>query len=161
MRRRPRYHTQPSIHIPRYPMSAPGPRRRCLIGSYVVVGSLAVILWDILQNLPADLKILTQSRIRLPSIVYLVSRLLSLAHVLWSAVFYVSAVGNCADNLLGLSVLYPLSISASDPASPLSYAPRVRRQPSSRWPILRPLVLCVGRDNHSAVWGRGFCHRSY
>ncbi|TEB08742.1 hypothetical protein FA13DRAFT_1806958 [Coprinellus micaceus] len=118
-------------HTPLSYVSA-GTATQMSIGSYVVVGSLAVrlrfalrsemnphqdrypgLLWDILQNLPADLKILTQSRIRLQSIVYLVSRLLSLAHVLWSAVFYVSAVGNCADNLLGLSVLYPLSISAS------------------------------------------------
>ncbi|TEB19326.1 hypothetical protein FA13DRAFT_1847333 [Coprinellus micaceus] len=167
-------------HTPLSYVSA-GTATQMSIGSYVVVGSLAVRLRFALRSEmnphprpisrsyygtfcrtcpggPEDSY--TVSYPAPKALVYLVSRLAidgsrctsrtnngmtedcSRSHMSYGApCFYVSAVGNCADNLLGLSVLYPLSISASTLLLLCRMRLVYRRQPSSRWPILRPLVF--------------------
>ncbi|KAF8898046.1 hypothetical protein CPB84DRAFT_1681667 [Gymnopilus junonius] len=92
------------------------------IATYVLVGSLGVMIWDVLNNLKGDFKLLFKYRITLPTIAYFISRLGSLAYVLSSTIFETAPAGNCAKFEKGLDALYPIAI----PASSLLFFFRVR-----------------------------------
>ncbi|KDR73143.1 hypothetical protein GALMADRAFT_72738 [Galerina marginata CBS 339.88] len=92
------------------------------IAIYILVGSLGVMIWDILNNLKSDYILLTKYRITLPTITYVISRLGSLGYVLASTIFETAPTGNCIAFEKGLDWLYPIAI----PASSLLFFFRVR-----------------------------------
>ncbi|KAF8898069.1 hypothetical protein CPB84DRAFT_1748075 [Gymnopilus junonius] len=92
------------------------------IASYILVGSLGVLVWDILNNLDGDFRLLTQHRIGMPTVAYFISRLGSLAYVLASTIFETARAGNCPRFEKIVCALFPIAI----PATSLLFFFRVR-----------------------------------
>jgi hypothetical protein len=84
------------------------------IASYILVGSSGVMIWDILNNVSGDYKLLTKHRIGLPTIAYFISRFGALGYVLASTIFETAAITwNCARFEKILCTLYPIAIPAT------------------------------------------------
>ncbi|KDR73162.1 hypothetical protein GALMADRAFT_125223 [Galerina marginata CBS 339.88] len=92
------------------------------VASYILVGSLGVLIWDILNNLSGDYKLLTKHRVGPPTLAYFLSRIGSLAYVLGSTIFETAHAGNCATFEKVVCALYPVAI----PATSLLFFFRVR-----------------------------------
>ncbi|RXW19691.1 hypothetical protein EST38_g6160 [Candolleomyces aberdarensis] len=83
------------------------------LASYIAVGTLAILIWDILHNLPAGYKILFKYRIRLSTLVYVFSRITSLCYVIWCSIYYTAPIGDCNQSQTGFAAFYPAAISSS------------------------------------------------
>ncbi|KAL0069044.1 hypothetical protein AAF712_003727 [Marasmius tenuissimus] len=53
----------------------------------IVVGSLAVVVWDILLHLQVDFQLMRKSGFHLPQAVYVASRIMAIAFVLSEMIF--------------------------------------------------------------------------
>ncbi|PPQ74973.1 hypothetical protein CVT24_010274 [Panaeolus cyanescens] len=83
-------------------------------GVYVLVGGCAVFVWDFLDNLRNDYRLLTKYRIRLPTIAYMISRLGTLGLVLSGAIFGSAAITtDCARFHRVVGAFYPITIPAT------------------------------------------------
>ncbi|PPR02808.1 hypothetical protein CVT26_009594 [Gymnopilus dilepis] len=78
---------------------------------YVSVGSLAIFVWDVLENLGDDYRLLTEYRITVTTCAYLSSRWSTLAYMLTNVVVYTAPIGNCRNIGLATGWLYPLSMA--------------------------------------------------
>ncbi|KIJ41531.1 hypothetical protein M422DRAFT_31730 [Sphaerobolus stellatus SS14] len=87
--------------------------RETAVAGYVLVGTLGVIIWDILNNLVGDYKLLTKHRFGPATLTYFVSRIAALAYVLQSTVFETAPVGNCPKFEKILDAFYPVSVSTT------------------------------------------------
>lgn len=93
------------------------------IGNYVLVGGCAVFVWDILDNLTNDYKLLTKYKIRPATVVYLISRLGSLGLVLCSTIYVTAGISaDCPMFIRIVGGFYPVTI----PATSLLFLFRVR-----------------------------------
>ncbi|KAF9045140.1 hypothetical protein BJ165DRAFT_1475549 [Panaeolus papilionaceus] len=93
------------------------------ISSYILVGSCGVLVWDILDNLTGDYKLLTKHHVGLATIAYFVSRLGSLGYVLASTIFETAGItDNCNHFDQVVTTFYPLAI----PMTALLFLFRVR-----------------------------------
>ncbi|TFK19029.1 hypothetical protein FA15DRAFT_660246 [Coprinopsis marcescibilis] len=91
----------------------PDTARETTVASHILVGTLAILIWDVLSNFSSDWRLLTQYRIRLPTITYFLSRICSLIYVAWSTIYYTGPVGSCYVNEKALGAFYPASVSLS------------------------------------------------
>ncbi|KAF9457887.1 hypothetical protein BDZ94DRAFT_161019 [Collybia nuda] len=74
----------------------PDQARQKAITDYINVGGLSVLVWVIFTHLHSDYKLVTQYRITLPTIIYLVLRWSTLIYAITSSVFHTAPpVGNC------------------------------------------------------------------
>ncbi|CAA7262440.1 unnamed protein product [Cyclocybe aegerita] len=62
------------------------------MSNYVYVGTLSVLVWDILTHVRQDSRFIFRCPVRLPSLIYLFSRLISLALVLTVVIFQTAPV---------------------------------------------------------------------
>ncbi|EPQ51305.1 hypothetical protein GLOTRDRAFT_49043 [Gloeophyllum trabeum ATCC 11539] len=62
---------------------------------YLYIASLSAWIWDFLLSLKEDYTLLSRYRLNIPTMVYFVSRIASLAYVTTSTVFQVSPIGSC------------------------------------------------------------------
>ncbi|KAF8154825.1 hypothetical protein B0H34DRAFT_538909 [Crassisporium funariophilum] len=92
------------------------------VANNVLVGSLAVMIWDMLNNIGADYKLLTRYRITISMIVYFISRFASLAYLLATTILTSAPVGHCAEIWKGVPWIYPIAV----PATSLLFFLRVR-----------------------------------
>ncbi|KDR73152.1 hypothetical protein GALMADRAFT_251721 [Galerina marginata CBS 339.88] len=65
------------------------------IETYVSIAALVVQIWDMLNNVNADYKLLTRHQLRLPTIVYFISRFSTLAYMLMVTIFETASIGDC------------------------------------------------------------------
>jgi len=86
---------------------------------YAAVGTLAVLLWDILLHLPQDYALATRHPFNLLFLNHCIARVTSLAWVLGVVIITTAPVGNC-DYARQINILYPFTI-------PLSIMPLVVR----------------------------------
>ncbi|KAJ3506387.1 hypothetical protein NLJ89_g6892 [Agrocybe chaxingu] len=114
----------PQLPNPNTPMAYLPPELayQVTIAIYILVGSLGVMVWDILDNLRGDYWLLFNFPVRAPTIAYFVSRLASLGYALSSTIFETAKTGNCRSFQKGLDWLYPISV----PATSLLFFFRVR-----------------------------------
>ncbi|KAJ3513401.1 hypothetical protein NLJ89_g2966 [Agrocybe chaxingu] len=63
------------------------------ISTYVYVGTLAVLVWDILSHTRQDFRLIFRYPVRLPAMVYALSRMASLAFVLSTVIYQTAPVG--------------------------------------------------------------------
>ncbi|KDR73194.1 hypothetical protein GALMADRAFT_724171 [Galerina marginata CBS 339.88] len=89
------------------------------IATYVLVGSVSVLIWDILLNLQTDLKMLLKRPLRMPTIIYFISS--SLAYLLGITTLQTSPVGHC-QNVHYIQFLYPIVV----PSTSLLFFFRIR-----------------------------------
>ncbi|KAJ3506390.1 hypothetical protein NLJ89_g6895 [Agrocybe chaxingu] len=79
------------------------------IAIYVLVGSLAVLIWDIVTNLHNDYKMVTQYRVNISCIVYFLSRWSCLAYLTGLTILETAPVGHC-DNIRLIQSIFPIAI---------------------------------------------------
>ncbi|KAF9567216.1 hypothetical protein CPC08DRAFT_627261 [Agrocybe pediades] len=65
------------------------------ITAYVMVASLAVMIWDVLHTIGPDYILLTRHKIRLPTVIYFISKLATLGWLLTVTLFSTAPVGHC------------------------------------------------------------------
>ncbi|KAF9044988.1 hypothetical protein BJ165DRAFT_1474706 [Panaeolus papilionaceus] len=84
------------------------------IGIYVLVGGCAVFVWDLVDNLRNDYRLLKDYKFRLPTTIYLVSRLGTLGLVLSGVIFASAAITwDCARFHKIVGAFYPITIPAT------------------------------------------------
>ncbi|KAJ3500336.1 hypothetical protein NLJ89_g9846 [Agrocybe chaxingu] len=93
-----------------------------MVSIYILVGSLVVLIWDVLNNLKNDWKLVRNYRIGAPTVAYFVSRWSSIGYLLGGAIFATAPLGNCYTSGKIISTLYAISI----PSTSLLFFFRVR-----------------------------------
>ncbi|KAF9482245.1 hypothetical protein BDN70DRAFT_853708 [Pholiota conissans] len=83
------------------------------VSIYVTAASLGVLVWDILDNISEEYKVLFRNRINLSTLVYIGSRVGSLGYVLSSAIFTTAPTGNCEVFEKVVDAWYPISLGCS------------------------------------------------
>ncbi|KAJ6585783.1 hypothetical protein B0H19DRAFT_1110741 [Mycena capillaripes] len=86
------------------------------------IGTTAVFLWDILDNLRADFLLLFRSRIRWAGVTYFVARYFLLVFLVGWTTFLTFPIGACREFERVLIILYPIVV----PATSLLFFYRVR-----------------------------------
>ncbi|CAA7262468.1 unnamed protein product [Cyclocybe aegerita] len=101
----------PELLNPFTPMAflPPDTAYQVTIAIYVLVGSLAVLIWDIVTNLYNDYKMITQCRMNISCIVYFLSRWSCLAYLTGLTILETAPVGHC-DNIRLVQSIYPIAI---------------------------------------------------
>lgn len=92
------------------------------VSRYLLVATCGMFSWDVLTNLRNDYKIVTKYAIRLPTIVYFVSRIAAFAYIITGTVFTIGAVGNCQSLQVAIGCCFAVAI----PATSLLFFFRVR-----------------------------------
>ncbi|KAF8161814.1 hypothetical protein K438DRAFT_1618907 [Mycena galopus ATCC 62051] len=89
---------------------SPDTARQLQVASFVLVGTAAVLLWDILDNLTKDYEIFSNNHFQIAAAAYLVSRFASTAFVLGFTIFATHrGIQDCQTFLTVLSSLVPFS----------------------------------------------------
>ncbi|PPR01380.1 hypothetical protein CVT24_006218 [Panaeolus cyanescens] len=91
----------------------PDVARQATVAMFVLVASLTVLLWDILNNFHSDYLLLTRHRFRLPTAVYFFSRITSLAYLLGEVIGNTAPIGHCRITDIAVTVLFPLAIPST------------------------------------------------
>ncbi|KAF9047785.1 hypothetical protein BJ165DRAFT_1527046 [Panaeolus papilionaceus] len=91
----------------------PDVARQYIVAMFVLVASLTVLLWDILNNLRSDYVLLTQRKIGLPTVVYFFSRISNLVYLLGEVIVTTAPIGNCKHTVLAGTALLPLAIPST------------------------------------------------
>ncbi|KAF9050303.1 hypothetical protein BJ165DRAFT_1577549 [Panaeolus papilionaceus] len=82
--------------------------------TYILVGSTAVFMWDLLDNIPNDYRILTKYKFSVANVVYIISRLGALGLVLSATLFTSSAITTDCDRFFKIvGAFYPITIPAT------------------------------------------------
>ncbi|KZV87146.1 hypothetical protein EXIGLDRAFT_680208 [Exidia glandulosa HHB12029] len=89
---------------------------------YLYIATLAAWIWDVLSSLPQDYDIYFKARWTLPTVVYFVSRIGTLAYILTSTLFQVAKIADCQALQVGLAWCYVLAV----PTTSLLFLIRVR-----------------------------------
>ncbi|KAF8972545.1 hypothetical protein BDZ97DRAFT_1692232 [Flammula alnicola] len=85
------------------------------VAIYIHVGCTAVLIYDVLDNFKNDFKLLFFHRIRLPTVIYFITRITLLAYTLARAVFLTLPLENCStyyDALNALLIIFVASTAA-------------------------------------------------
>ncbi|RDB23130.1 hypothetical protein Hypma_009754 [Hypsizygus marmoreus] len=84
------------------------------IATYVVIGSVAALIWDILMNVDGDYRLLVEHRISFPTSVYFLSRLATFSSTFLNAVFLTGSLGkHCQTVKKAQCVFYHLAFSST------------------------------------------------
>ncbi|KAF9457890.1 hypothetical protein BDZ94DRAFT_1313768 [Collybia nuda] len=83
------------------------------ITDYIVVGGLSVLIWDILTHLPSDYKLVTQHRINVPTITYLISRWSTLLYAITGTVYHTAPIGDCDTLTKVTCAVYHVTVSST------------------------------------------------
>ncbi|KAJ7854643.1 hypothetical protein B0H13DRAFT_2578790 [Mycena leptocephala] len=89
---------------------------------YVWVGTAAVFIWDVLNNAEAEYRLLFKHKVRREVVTYFTSRILCLAYVIGSLIFFTNPVGSCRTLNRALDALYSVAL----PSTSLLFFFRVR-----------------------------------
>ncbi|KAJ7661575.1 hypothetical protein DFH06DRAFT_1043523 [Mycena polygramma] len=78
------------------------------IGSYILVGTMGAVVWDILCNIQNDYKLIFKYRVGFATYLYFFSRLWSLVYILSSTLFETYPLGGCAamERFLGFCFIF-------------------------------------------------------
>ncbi|KAF5329504.1 hypothetical protein D9619_009328 [Psilocybe cf. subviscida] len=83
-------------------------------GSYVLIGSLSVFVWDVLCHLRDDYHILSKHRITLPTFVYFFSRLFTLLYLTGNTVILTTPVGHCSISIRVVTLPLVVALPATE-----------------------------------------------
>ncbi|KAJ6538112.1 hypothetical protein B0H19DRAFT_1003735 [Mycena capillaripes] len=106
------------------PLSEPtsDPARQVEVLRYVWVGTAAIFIWDVLNNLRADYLLLFTFKARWGAVTYFTSRIICLVYILGFAILLTYPVDNCRTVGLALNSLY----TTAAPCTSLLFFYRVR-----------------------------------
>jgi len=80
---------------------------------YITVSTLAIYVWDFLNNIINDYRLVSQYRLRPPIVVYLLSRICSLGFIVSTTVFQTAPVNSCYKLEKSLGVLFFLAVTST------------------------------------------------
>ncbi|KDR70188.1 hypothetical protein GALMADRAFT_41759, partial [Galerina marginata CBS 339.88] len=83
------------------------------VATYIHIGTTTVLIWDILDNLRNDFKLIFSFKIGLPTVLYFLTRATLLAYSLGRAVLLTTPVENCATFQIALNVLLVVFVSCT------------------------------------------------
>ncbi|KAF8893057.1 hypothetical protein BD779DRAFT_1798427 [Infundibulicybe gibba] len=83
------------------------------VSRHVYLATIGAFIWDILTHLPEEWKLLFSYKITLPTVVYFISRIASLAFITTSTVFQISTVHSCHDLQVAIGWCLCLAISST------------------------------------------------
>ncbi|PPR04490.1 hypothetical protein CVT24_013099 [Panaeolus cyanescens] len=92
------------------------------VSIYILVGTCAITVWDVIHNLKADYKLAFKYKFGLPTIVYFISRLATMAYIITSTIFVTAPIGNCSYFDTVVNWMFPISV----PATSLLFFFRIR-----------------------------------
>ncbi|KAJ7080247.1 hypothetical protein C8R44DRAFT_722786 [Mycena epipterygia] len=95
---------------------------------YVWTGSSAIFIWDVLNNLKDDYRLLSKHTVGWPVLAYFTSRILGFVYIIGFMIVGTYPVGGCGRLVFILDCLYPVAI----PATSLLFFFRVRAMYSGR-----------------------------
>ncbi|KAJ6570571.1 hypothetical protein DFH09DRAFT_1033071 [Mycena vulgaris] len=101
--------SQPSGHAEQLPTEL----RPEIVSAYGVVGCTAVFIWDVLNNLRNDYRLLFKRRFHVASGAYVVSRLACLVYLVGFTIFSTHPIQACNTAFVAFSCFYSLVISTS------------------------------------------------
>ncbi|KAF8810307.1 hypothetical protein BYT27DRAFT_7092581 [Phlegmacium glaucopus] len=84
-----------------------------LAARYITIGTLSVFVWETLNNMRSDYKLLFERRIRFPTVMYFISRLLCLGLTISATIFQTTPLPGCNVLAKTLNILYALTIISS------------------------------------------------
>ncbi|THU89082.1 hypothetical protein K435DRAFT_761376 [Dendrothele bispora CBS 962.96] len=114
------------------------------LGTYLIVGSLGMFLWDVLIHLPLDWKLVFEHKVRIPTIAYFISRISSFAYLLVQAIFVTAPLPDCQRAVLAQEASYFVSTSATSFLFFLRVRAIYNRNPIVGWIFFVLWVLNVG-----------------
>ncbi|KAJ7647921.1 hypothetical protein FB45DRAFT_782893 [Roridomyces roridus] len=88
-------------------------QRELQISEYVLSGSAAILLWDILNNIRNDYLLLFKHRFQLTSAVYLTARCASVVYILGLTIYATNPFHACESAYVALDVFMPIGVSAN------------------------------------------------
>ncbi|KJA25595.1 hypothetical protein HYPSUDRAFT_134612 [Hypholoma sublateritium FD-334 SS-4] len=83
------------------------------VSNYVLAGTSAVLVWDVLDNVSIDFGIVFRSRFTLSTAAFVVSRLATLALAITLDIFSTAPTGNCVNFHTLSTAFYPISVGCS------------------------------------------------
>ncbi|KAJ7595240.1 hypothetical protein C8J56DRAFT_1114968 [Mycena floridula] len=83
------------------------------VSRYIYAVTLGAYIWDILTNLGNDYQLLFKHRFRLPTAVYLASRIFTLIYILTAFIFQAAPVPNCGHLIIVIGITLALSASTT------------------------------------------------
>ncbi|KAJ7465953.1 hypothetical protein FB451DRAFT_1369758 [Mycena latifolia] len=86
--------------------------RQVQIASYVCIGALAISVWDILNNITLEYRLLTKTRFGFPLLAYFLARLGSLGYVLGLTLLGTYPLGRCGVAYRVIDSFYPVALSS-------------------------------------------------
>ncbi|KAF8800060.1 hypothetical protein BYT27DRAFT_7236154 [Phlegmacium glaucopus] len=92
------------------------------VSIHTLVAALVVMIWDMLNNINSDYRLLTQYRIVFPTIAYFISRFATLGYLLASTIILTAPIGHCVEIWRGVPWLFVIAV----PATSLLFFFRVR-----------------------------------
>jgi len=84
-----------------------------MISRYITVSTLAIYVWDFSNNILNDYNLLSRYRLRLPTVVYFISRISSLGFIVSTTVFQTAPVNACYQLEKSLGVLFFFSVTST------------------------------------------------
>ncbi|KAJ7441652.1 hypothetical protein B0H11DRAFT_2095864 [Mycena galericulata] len=83
------------------------------ISTYVCIGALAVTVWDILNNLTLEYRLISQAKFGLPIVAYISARLSSLGYILGLSLLATYPIGRCGLVYRVVDSFYPVAIASN------------------------------------------------
>ncbi|KAJ3513407.1 hypothetical protein NLJ89_g2970 [Agrocybe chaxingu] len=84
------------------------------ISTYILVGTLGALVWNLLSNIHSDFHLLVRYPIKLPTIVYFFSRLAALGYAVLSTTFETAPISSpCFDFNKGVDWMFVLAMSST------------------------------------------------
>ncbi|KJA21923.1 hypothetical protein HYPSUDRAFT_202618 [Hypholoma sublateritium FD-334 SS-4] len=83
------------------------------VTTYIHIGCLAVILWDVIDNLKGDFDLLFRKTFKFPVAIYFITRITLLAYMLCRAVLLTLPVADCAKMYDAINALLVVFVSAT------------------------------------------------
>ncbi|KAF7316138.1 hypothetical protein MIND_00131900 [Mycena indigotica] len=92
---------------------SPALHRQLQVVSLVFAGTASVCVWDVLNNLQAEYRMLKKSKFGLASVAYIASRVGSLIYSLGILLFSTYPLQDCAASLHAFEAFYPIATTGS------------------------------------------------
>ncbi|KIM36344.1 hypothetical protein M413DRAFT_424975 [Hebeloma cylindrosporum] len=83
------------------------------VSTHVLAGALAIMCWDILNNLANDYRLLFKYQVRLPTVVYFLSRRAALGYMVAAALAETAPIPRCEELQRATSWMYTVCISTT------------------------------------------------
>ncbi|KAF9531345.1 hypothetical protein CPB83DRAFT_848883 [Crepidotus variabilis] len=93
-------------------MTDPSLARQLNIATYIHIGATAVLVWDVINNLGNEYRLMFRYKVRVPAFIYFCARIALTTYMIGRSVFLTAPIPRCQEFLTFLSVALVLNVSA-------------------------------------------------